>query len=63
MLNLVIEYWYLYIKMCYKMSLKQRIKMLLKVFYNVYISKDSPEQDNFAFNIPVIIAKKNQINT
>ena len=34
--------------------------MLLKVFYNVYISKDSPEQDNLAFNFPVIIAESNQ---
>ena len=34
----------------------------LKTFSSVYISVDSPEQDIIAFNIPVIIAKKHQIN-
>ena len=44
------------------MIFKQRVKTLLKPFSSVYISVDSPEQDIIVFNIPVIIAKKNQIN-
>ena len=41
----------------FKDKLQQRVKLLLK-----RLVVDSPEQDIIAFNIPVIIAKKNQIN-
>ena len=63
MLNLVIEYcFFFHIKTCFKMIFKQRVKRLLKTFSGMYIYVDSPKHDIIVFNIPVSIAKKNQIN-
>ena len=61
MFNLVIEYLYFHIKTSFKMILKQKIKQLLKTFSSVFIYVDNPGQDIIVINIPVIIAKKNQI--
>ena len=62
MFNLVIEYWYFYIKACFKIIFKQRVKKLQKTYRSINISVDSTEQDIIVIYIPVIIAKKNQIH-
>ena len=43
-------------------DLQTKSQTVTKPFSSVYIHVDSPEQDIIVFNIPVIIAKKNQIN-
>ena len=55
MFTLVIEHWYFHVKACFKKSW-----YVTKTFSSVYVSVYSLEQDIIVFNIPVIIAKKNQ---
>ena len=56
MFNMASESCYFHIKTYFNMIFKQRVKKLLKRLV------DSPKQDIIVFNIPVIIAKMNQIS-
>ena len=44
-------------------DLQTKSQKVTKTFSSMFISVDSPEQDIIVYNIAVIIAKKNQINT